>query len=54
LQKAKQIIEKCLTILDNNSNCVTYLTGKSGIYVTATEIYKDIGDIESAKKMIIK
>lgn len=53
-QKAKQIIEKCLSILDNNSDSVTYLTGKSGIYVTATEIYRDIGDLNNAKKMIEK
>jgi hypothetical protein len=33
---------------------VTYLTGKSGIYVTATEIYKDMGDLDNARKMIEK
>lgn len=54
LQKAKQIIEKCLSVLDNNSECVTYLNGKSGIYVTATEIYREIGDLNNAKKMIEK
>lgn len=54
LQKAKQIIEKCVSVLDKNSSSVTYLTGISGIYVTATEIYKDIGDLENAKKMIEK
>jgi len=48
------IIEKCLSILDGNSDSVTYLTGKSGIYVTATEIYRDLGDMENAKKMIQK
>lgn len=48
------IIEKCLSILDENSDSVTYLTGKSGIFVTATEIYRDLGDIKNAKKMIEK
>lgn len=46
------IIEKCLSILDENSDSITFLTGKSGIFVTATEIYRDLGDIENAKKMI--
>lgn len=40
--------------IDPNSTSVTYLTGKSGIYVTATEIFRDIGDLENAKKMIEK
>jgi len=43
-----------LSILDENSDSVTYLTGKSGIFVTATEIYRDLGDIKNAKKMIEK
>uniref|UniRef100_A0A2S2QV03 LanC-like protein 2 n=1 Tax=Sipha flava TaxID=143950 RepID=A0A2S2QV03_9HEMI len=53
-EKAKQIIEKCIAVLDDKSNSVTYLTGKSGIYVTATEIYKDMGDLDNARKMIEK
>lgn len=52
--EAKLIIEKCMSILHENSDSVTYLTGKSGIFVTATEIYQDLGDIENAKKMIKK
>ncbi|XP_060855743.1 lanC-like protein 2 isoform X2 [Metopolophium dirhodum] len=52
--EAKLIIEKCISILDENSDSVTYLTGKSGIFVTATEIYRDLGDIKNAKKMIEK
>jgi len=48
------IIEKCISILDKNSDSVSYLTGKSGIFVTAAEIYRDLGDIENAKKMIKK
>ncbi|XP_026817792.1 lanC-like protein 2 [Rhopalosiphum maidis] len=52
--EAKLIIEKCISILDGNSDSVTYLTGKSGIYVTAAEIYRDLGDMENAKKMIQK
>ncbi|XP_025196704.1 lanC-like protein 2 [Melanaphis sacchari] len=52
--EAKLIIEKCISILDGNSDSVTYLTGKSGIFVTATEIYRDLGDIENANKMIQK
>jgi len=43
-----------LSILDENSDSVTYLTGKSGIFVTATEIYRDLGDFKNAKKMIEK
>ncbi|KAF0761778.1 lanC-like protein 2, partial [Aphis craccivora] len=52
--EAKLIIEKCISILDKNSDSVSYLTGKSGIFVTAAEIYRDLGDIENAKKMIKK
>jgi len=48
------IIEKCLSILNENSDSVTYLTGKSGIFVTAIEIYRDLGDIKNAIKMIQK
>jgi len=43
------IIKKCITVLDKNSDSVSYLTGKSGIFITAADIYRDLGDIENAK-----
>lgn len=54
LQKAKNIIEKCMSILNHEFDNCTYLTGISGIYVTAAEIYNDMGDLDNVKKMIEK
>ncbi|XP_050529848.1 lanC-like protein 2 [Daktulosphaira vitifoliae] len=51
-EQSKQIIEKCLKILDSTSKRITYLTGKSGVYVTAASIYLESNDHANMKLMI--
>ncbi|XP_050422284.1 glutathione S-transferase LANCL1-like [Adelges cooleyi] len=53
-EKAKLIIEKCLLKLHTTSNRVSYLTGESGVYVTAATIYKTHMDFVNVNNMIKK